>query len=301
MAEIFDVQVLRQGPSKANPFTIVIVSNPVLKLMTGGLVADPIIANRPAFDAAVRQIDDCLFGLLPGQAERLLSDPAVVGGVRVVALFVSGSVIVDANCLVSEEAFGQLIAPRQDKFKPFLRRFNFGQEIDIAFAVSASSRFTRESARPMIDDNSRPGSPFTLDGVGLQHRHYNDMPGVVAMHQNSTSVTALHEFGHALSSTTNGLVTDLYIPHSSPEVNVRVGRPIPLTFGTLNGATFLSDPNRDGLTYPGHWTSYHCELLDPTVPAVMDNYPQAGNPLQCRHDAITRRFLLDRMVAKINR
>jgi hypothetical protein len=41
--------------------------------------------------------------------------------------------------------------------------------------------------------------------------------------------------------------------------------------------------------------------VDPANPAVMDDYTRAGNALNCRHDAITRRFLVDRIVAKIGR
>jgi hypothetical protein len=64
---------------------------------------------------------------------------------------------------------------------------------------------------------------------------------------------------------------------------------------------FVTDDVRDGLGYPATWQSFHCELVDPTNPAVMDDYTRAGDALNCRHDAISRPFLVDRIVAKVGR
>ena len=65
----------------------------------------------------------------------------------------------------------------------------------------------------------------------------------------------------------------------------------------------LADPTRDSLGYPSGWQSYHCELIDPAFPAVMDNYWLAhdGIPEHCHHDKITRQFLMERLRAKIAR
>ena len=152
------------------------------------------------------------------------------------------------------------------------------------------------------DDDSRPGVAFTLDGVQLAHRYYCLIPGTVAFPVDSASITALHEFGHALSSYSNGEVTDLYVD-SNPALNVKRGRPIPQVFGSYSQTTFGSDLTRDGLGYPAGWQSYHCELINPPLPAVMDNYWAASNgvPEECEHDKITRLFLLDRLRAKTMR
>ncbi len=141
-----------------------------------------------------------------------------------------------------------------------------------------------------------------MNGVTRQHRHNNLIPGTVAIHATSRSLTALHEFGHALSSYTNGSVVDLYVD-SSAGLNNKRGRPIPPDFANYNGATMAADTVRDGLGYPAGWQSYHCELIDPTVPAIMDDYWLAGSgiPEHCQHDRITRAFLRDRLLAKINR
>ena len=124
----------------------------------------------------------------------------------------------------------------------------------------------------------------------------------MAIHRNSRSLTALHEFGHALSSYSNGSVVDLYVD-SSAGLNNKRGRPIPGTFATYSGIPLASDTARDGLGYPPGWQSYHGELLDPAAPAVMDNYWAApsGIPEHCVHDRITRQFLTERLLVKISR
>jgi hypothetical protein len=116
------------------------------------------------------------------------------------------------------------------------------------------------------------------------------------------SLTALHEFGQPLSSYSNGSVVDLYVD-SSAGLNNKRGRPIPATFATSSGIALPVDMARDGLGYPAGWQSYHCELIAPAVPAVMDNYWAApsGVPEHCLHDRITGQFLGERLLVKICR
>jgi hypothetical protein len=84
-------------------------------------------------------------------------------------------------------------------------------------------------------------------------------------------------------------------------LNCKIGRPIPGAFATYNGSSFNSDGLRDGLGYPASWNSYHCDLVNTAAPALMDNYPAAASPLDCRHDQITAAYLTDRLIAKIGR
>jgi hypothetical protein len=159
----------------------------------------------------------------------------------------------------------------------------------------------------MKDDTSSGGVAFTYDGAALTHWYETLVPGAVAIHCSATTLTALHEFGHASASATAGMVIDLYADTSAGypnEINFKSGRPIPATFATLNGITYASDTARDGLAYPASWTSYHGELIDATRPALMDQYknsPQLSEQIQCQHDRITRRFLIDRLAAKTSR
>lgn len=173
----------------------------------------------------------------------------------------------------------------------------------MAYAVTKSPTHTRASAWFTTDDDLRGGVPFMLDGVPLTHRYYHVIPGTIALPVSRTSLTALHEFGHALSSYSNGSIVDLYVDDGTG-VNNKIGRPIPPDFTTYNGIVVPSDPTRDSLGYPATWRSYHAALDDPAYPAIMDNYWLAGGgttPEACQHDQITRQFLRDRLLAKISR
>jgi hypothetical protein len=303
--------VIRAGDSsKTNPFTICIIANPALESpwKSGTFIVDPIMSDIAAFDACVQYINTVLFGNLAGQAEKFVADPTVGPKIRVVSLVVSGLPAQAANALAAEDNVSNLLVARQSAFAPLLTRF--GLSADVAYAVSKSATQTRASAWFTHDDNSRGGVSFTLDGATLSHRYFNTMPGVVALHTTATSLTALHEFGHALSSWENGMIVDLYVDgdgSSGTNVNRKQGRPIPNNFATYQGTTIVSDKTRDSLGYPASWKSYHCQLNAPKFPAVMDDYWQASNPPingkpeQCEHDVITRRFLLDRLKAKVAR
>jgi hypothetical protein len=297
------ITVLRQGDTtKSDPFTIIIVANPALEApwKSGKFVIDPIMSRQAAFDSSATHIVDALFGQLPGQKEQFMADARIGPAVRVISMFVTGLPAVDANSLVAEDAVSNMLVARRNVFVAFLARY--GYKGDIVYAVSDSTSHTRASAWYTSDDDAGPGVSFNLDGAAYTHRHYCRIPGTVAIHSTSRSITPLHEFGHALSSYSNGAITDLYVD-SDPAVNNKVGRPVPYQFGTYDGTMMRTDPLRDGLTYPATWLSYHCELHDPRYPAVMDDYWSAssGRPEDCQHDKITRQFLTDRLIAKIGR
>ncbi len=221
------------------------------------------------------------------------------------SLFISGLAAQDSTSLVAQDSMSTILVARSSQFVPFLSAY--GLAADIVYAVSKSVSHDRASAWFTSDDDSGPGVGFTLDGVQLFHRHFNIIPGTIALHSTSKSLTALHEIGHALSSYTNGSIIDLYVdslpdPSSLPAVNYKRGRPIPTAFGAYNGTVIASDMSRDGLGYPSTWQSYHSELIDPAVPAVMDNYRAASVQEHCLHDKdSTQRFLIDRLRAKMAR
>ncbi len=208
----------------------------------------------------------------------------------------TGLEAVDTNALVGESVFGQLLAPRRKEMAAFAARY--GLVPDVIIAISQSATYTRESAYATTDDDTGPGTAFQLDGATLYHRHNFSIPGTAALHATSRSITPLHEFGHAASSFSNGQIVDLYVD-SRPALNCKAGRPIPQVFGTLDAQSHLGDAVRAGLGYPPSWMSYHCELINPAYPAVMDDYTRSTNELSCRHDRITRQFLIDRLVVKI--
>lgn len=293
--------VLRPGAAKANPFTICIVANPALEIPwnSGNVVQDPIIGNLPAFQAAATYIDSSLFCLLPGEKENVLADPALLPSIRVVSLYDDTLPVDLNNALVGQDGVSDILVARRTAFAPLLNDYDI--RADVYYAVSASPTHTRASAWFTSDDDSQPGVPFTLDGEALLHRYYYTIPGTVGIHSTSTSLTALHEFGHAISSYSNGQILDLYVD-SPAGLNNKTGRPIPALFCNYQGAAYASDPIRDTLGYPAGWMSYHCELADPGCPAVMDDYwLSPKGPEACLHDEVTKMFIRDRVAAKIGR
>ena len=297
------VTVINPGDTtKPDPFTICIISNPALEApwQSGQFVVDPIASNKSAFDAAAQYICHVLFGRLTSQREQFLADPTIGPKIRVVSLFVTGLPAQDANSLVAQDTDSNLLIARRTVFRPLLQRY--GLDADVAYGVSASPTHTRASAWYTSDDDARGDATFTLDDVSLSHRYYCLIPGTVAIHATANSMTALHEFGHALSSYSNGMVVDLYVD-SSPGLNCKARRPIPPQFAMYDTTPNASDPARDSIGYPSGWTSYHCELIDPGFPALMDDYWLAADhvPEHSQHDKITRQFLMDRVRAKLGR
>src|SRR5947209_2773258 len=296
------VNVLRSGDnSKPNPYTIAVIANPALETpwRSSIFVGDPILNSLAAFQAAVVYIESNLFANLPGQKEKLLADLSIQPKVRLVSIFDDTLPADTGTSLVGQDDVSNILVARRDAFAPHLAKYSI--QADVAYAVSASPSHTRASAWFTSDDDTGAGVAFTLDGSEFSHRYNYAVPGTVAIHATASSLTALHEFGHAASSYTNGAVHDLYVD-SPTGLNNKVGRPIPPSFADYEGTVYKSDLTRDGLGYPPGWRSFHCELLDPRCPAVMDNYfLSRSGALACQHDAITRRFLRDRILAKIGR
>jgi len=169
--------------------------------------------------------------------------------------------------------------------------------------VSKSRTCTRSSALGTTDDDARGGISVKYDGGTITHRFYHKIPGMVAIHKNTADMTAAHEFSHAFSSYSNGFITDLYRDsdlycHGTIVFNRKIGRPIPDNFAIYNNINYLSDKTRDSLGY-GDLKSYNSELVDATVPALMDDY--WGAPITARHDRMTKAYIMDKVAAKVSR
>jgi len=295
-------EVLQVGDSsKPDPFTILFVANPVIEAPwnTGRFEPDPILANRQAYNVCVTYCIDTILGRRSGQSETIFGSEDLAPKIRILSLFPANLPIEDANAFVAQDGASNLLIARRDTIRNLVG--SSGLSADIVFCVSNSSSHDRASAWYASDDDARGGVPFVLDGVNLSHRYYAIIPGVVAIHSSARSLTPLHEFGHALSSYTNGLIVDLYVDNLAG-VNNKRGRPIPATFSSYAGTPMKSDISRNGIGYPTQWQSYHCELRDTYHPAVMDNYYLSSDGADnCRHDEITLRFLVDRIRAKMSR
>ena len=195
--------VMRAGAAKPNPFTVCIVANPALDAPwnSGAVIADPIIGQMAVFQAAVAYIDSALFGRLLGEQEALLADPGIMPFIRVVSLYDDGVAPSLATALVAQDGSSNLLVARRSVFVAFLA--NYGIEADVVYAVSASASHNRASAWFTTDDDAGGGVPFSLDGNPLFHRFNCLIPGTVGIHATADSLTALHEFGHAISSYSN--------------------------------------------------------------------------------------------------
>ena len=299
--------VWRPGdPTRKDAFFILVINNPALERPwnSGNFVPDMVggagSADRSRFINSARYVVDNLFGNTPGQAEKLLSDSPHANKIKVASIYVRGLPPNNASALVGEEDFTStgLLVPRRDAVPALLRTLLVNP--DIVFIISNSPTNTRAAAYSTDDNDARPGDPFTYDGQRRFHRYFHTVPGMAALHTTSDALTAAHEFGHAFSSYTNGLITDLYVDGDTA-FNRKTGRPIPNVFATYKGVAYASDKERDGLGYPPEWVSYHPALVDPAQPALMDNYFFSDGFVSSKHDRITKRYILDRIEAKVFR
>lgn len=294
-----------------NPYTIVIIANPVIEspINSGMYVPDPILGMADEFDRRVQYVRDSIFGHLPGQAETFAAQ--FESQIRVISIFDPQLAPVPDNALVAEYEL-DIVGPVQSRFAPLLAKKLFQANpivADVVFAITASLTAERSSAFFTRDDDSKGGVGFNLDGKPYRHCFYNKEPGCVALHVSAISIVALHEFGHAASSWTNGSVQDLYYESglANNPINIRVrsqaGAPVPGPFANYGGTAYPSDPVRDGLGYEAGWKSFHCALVNPGRPAVMDNFwePSGSLPETCKHDEITVKFLTDRIAAIASR
>ncbi len=302
------ITVVQSGAEKANggwPYTICIIANPWIEAPEGSgkFVADPIVLNQDSFNERAGYILQSVFGRLPGQAEAMLA--GLADQFRVISVFDPDRPRLDRNALVAHDNTNIVVA-RQNKFAPFLKTITvdgMGKlRADVAFAVTASASHDRSSAWYTQDNEGLDGRDFMIDDLQMTHRPDNTMPGTVALHVSAVSIVALHEFGHAASSWSNGLIGDLYVD-GGIGLNKRRPGPIPAQFCVYDGIEYASSTTRGGtLAYPADWVSYHPALSDPAYPAVMDDFWQAADgPEKCQHDRLTRQFLLDRIQAIMSR
>lgn len=299
-----DIVHMRAGDSsKPNPFTILILSNPALEspLNSGKFILDPIVADKNSFQQTADYVNKSLFGELPDQQEKLFADSPYASKVRVMAAFVKNFLPANPTALVAEDELekSKIISPRREVVPDMLAYLKF--DPDIIFLATKSPTHDRATAYGATDDDNRGGIPFIYDDMTLTHRYYHEIPGMAAIHTTSSALTAVHEFGHAFSSYTNGFVDDLYVDGDA-KFNRKVGRPIPSKFAKYRGKSYASDVTRDGLSYPNGWASYHSELGDKNGPAVMDDFWQAsGGYVAALHDKLTKSYILDRLAAKVSR
>jgi hypothetical protein len=298
------VRVLHSGAPKDAPYALVIIGNRAIRTTAGSFIADPVMTDRNFYQGTLAHCLRNIFTVTEDLWRRQNSDSRL----RIVSVFDTTVAVIDANSLVDEVA-PNLLAPRRDKFRPFLG----GYEVvpDLAIALSGSTTHTRASAWFSTDDAAKASTAFTYDGAAHVHGHFESTPGTAAISTSvdRTGLTVIHECGHAASDFNNGMVDDLYVDtiRTGLSINKKARAlatdPVPANFATVDGTTYTADAARDGLGYDAGWRSYHPSLIDAAHPNMMDNYWLAagGNPQVCRLDQLTYDWFVRRLNAKLNR
>jgi hypothetical protein len=298
------VRVLYSGAPKNRPYCIGLPANPGTLTEAGQLVPDALLGNRPAFHDAVAY---CLRNLLT-VTEDCLRQGDWDREMRFVAVFDRTLTADDSNSLVEEQA-PNVMRTRRYHVGPFLSRY--AVVVDVALVVHGSTTHTRPWSWAGIEDQTQVGTPYSYDGVTLQHLHYPQTPGSAALYvdMDRGGILPLHECFHGMADLNNGRIVDLYGDATAgtfminKKFRTQSGDPVPALFANYNGGNEPADPARDGLGYPPSWTSYHCALLDPARPNVMDDFWDTfdDDPQRCRLDTLTYRWLTDHLRAKLTR
>jgi hypothetical protein len=294
------VRRLYTGAPKDASYTIAFIACPAIRGSAGALRADPITSDRPAFHTQVAFAIDNLLRC----SEDVLRSGGLDSHIQFVTVFDSTRPVTDGSALVQEDTIN-MVSPRRDLFKSLMGAYVVSA--DVSFAITGSATHTRSSAWGTTDDLDKPLVSYTYDALTRTHGRFASIPGTVALSVTADRITPLHEFGHAASNLDHGLIDDLYVDRLQPVFVVnKIARatstdPVPAAFATYNATAFNSDLGRDSLGYPMTWTSYHCQLLDPARPNMMDDYTTVSDPRRCRLDRVTYAWLTDRLRAKIFR
>ncbi len=300
------VRILQPGAIKAQPYTIIFVANPGIQAALGSTFSgDPILTNRSGYHNVVGHSFQNLFGV----AEDLLRLNNIDARMRLVSVFDPTRPANAVNSLAHEVSDSNLMETRRSVLAPFLA--TFGLMADMVFVIHGSTTHTRAAAWFTTDDSTRPGTPYTYDGMAHTHGHFPRIPGSAAIpvSVDTHGLTIIHEFGHAASDFVNGKVTDLYNDQGdgtgflvNKKFRPAATDPVPVNFATYKGTTFGVDATRDGLGYPANWRSYQPAPTDSTRPNLMDNYWSAfDDPQLCRFDKLTYAWFRDRLNAKLSR
>lgn len=293
-------RTLYSGRAATMPYTIAFAASPAIEI-AGASRANEIMVNRATFRRAVRRSLTQMLTL----EENLLRADGIERDLRLVAIFDTlPSRTLQRNALVSGAA--EKVKPMAARQQAFVS--GYWEEADVIFAVSSDATYWRSTALPTVDREDGNGVDFTFDGTTHTHYRHCSQPGTVALEANLQVMTAVHEFLHAASSTTQGRVRDLYEDGSelsslvvNKKFRTKASDPVPSQFGQLDGVTYSADPTRDGLGYEATWRSYHPQLRNAAAPNLMDDYREATDPEECQLDRLTFEWYRARLKAKARR
>ncbi|MDZ7362574.1 MAG: hypothetical protein ONB46_17900 [candidate division KSB1 bacterium] len=340
----------------AAPYTIAFVANPKIRRRppTAGMAAtyqkDPIINDLDLF---LKSVDRALMSL---ERDEVLGRPEIWSRIRVMTIFDPQA---DVDLVeefqrvnpVDEQVIDHIVGPRPYENFRLVIDCNLPEEfkkpLDVVFAMTASHTHDRSSAyyadldeindvaknqsgagkafEYNPDPDNRKAAEINVAGCGTppyicSHDDFSECFGRVALSVfGARRKTFLHEFAHAMSSVSHGMIGDEYTDpffahdachhsHAStgpaPFYINRIQRAKPADpgkfihvheiFAAYNGAVFHTD-----LTHPSAlegWTGYFPQRNSPAETCIMDREFGAY-----RFDKLISRFMYDRLVAKLNR
>jgi len=338
----------------AKPYTIVFVANPKIHKRIGppAFEKDPIINDLDLF---LRGVDRALAGL---EADDVLGRPEIWSRVRVITIFdpcVAEALVEEyqTTAVIDGQVIDNLVNPMESaNFAKVIENHltSIGldlTDVDVVFAMTASPTHDRSTAyyadwdelTVTRENQSAPGKEFGYapdpnsqkDGEILapvlnvspffrKHDFGSESFGRVALNVvGARQKVFIHEFAHAMSSASHGMICDEYAdqfyvehiclenaPPPTPKFYVnRIERnkaglpdnrviPVHEIFAEYNGVLFHSD-----LAHPSareNWVGYFPERHSPGLGCIMDR--ETG---PYRFDKLISRFMYDRLVAKLNR
>lgn len=296
-------RTLYPGRTARVAYTIVFAASPGRLTEADTVVSDGILSDRPAFH---RLVTHCLNNILTLD-ESLLRTDNMDRLIRFTTIF-DATRSADENTALVHEISPNLLEPQRTLLNGFVSPY--GEQPDVVYCISADTTHNRASAW-FGDDVARGTEPtYTYDGTTRKDGFYPRIPGSISLStsMDMTGLTALHEFGHAGSDFSNGMVIDLYIDATSSgfvvnkKMRATATDPVPANFATVGTTTYAADSARDSIAYPADWVSYHPNLQVAGRPNLMDNYWTAGsNVLQCRLDGLTFEWYRRRLRVKVDR
>jgi hypothetical protein len=328
------------------PYTVAIIANPVLESQVSGqLKRDPILDSPRLFQAKVATIiagfatDPVVNDPAPKTEENFLDR------MRLVTLFNPGlansenkngqsqsveqpkehalcreldhDIIVEPIQRIIDNDTGYVHEERLLEFiKKHLPEYydqaNSRCEIDVVYVVTASQTHTRSSARYTFDDEKYPGRSFSLNFGAeqweLRHDPFAKIPGMVAYSAwDDRLKTPIHEFAHAMSSTTNGAILDEYYDEL-PDMLLNVhainkhfwqpGPPFPERYAeyALKDGKSIKIRSDRGRHAPTDWKTYVPGRESLPIPCTMDFSDD-----RFEFDLLIKQYMRDRLEAKTRR
>jgi hypothetical protein len=185
-------------------------------------------------------------------------------------------------------------------------------KIDVVYVVTASKTHTRSSSRYTFDDEKYPGRGFSLNFGAeqweLRHDPFAKIPGMVAYSAwDDRLKTPIHEFAHAMSSTTNGAILDEYydeLPDMLLNVHAinkhfwQTGPPFPeqyAEYALKDGESIKIRTDRSRHT-PSDWKTCVPGRESLPIPCTMDFSGE-----QFDFDLLIKQYMRDRLKAKTRR